>query len=98
MFGKKIGTYGVATAAHAHGIPFYVAAPTSTFDLAIADGEKIPIEQRDPGEVTSLQGRSTAPEGCKALNPAFDITPHRFVTAVITESAIRRLRKSSSSG
>jgi methylthioribose-1-phosphate isomerase len=82
---NKIGTYGVALLAAAHGIPFYVAAPTSTFDLAIASGDEIPIEQRDPREITHGFGRQTAPEGIKVYNPAFDVTPARLVKAIICE-------------
>ncbi len=74
---NKIGTYGVAVLAAAHKIPFYIAAPTSTFDLSIASGGEIPIEQRDPREITHGFGRQTAPEGVKVYNPAFDVTPGR---------------------
>ena len=82
---NKIGTYGVALLAAAHGIPFYVAAPTSTFDLSLASGEQIPIEQRDPREITHGFGRATAPEGIRVYNPAFDVTPARLVKALICE-------------
>jgi methylthioribose-1-phosphate isomerase len=82
---NKIGTYGVALLAAAHGIPFYVAAPTSTFDLSLSSGEQIPIEQRDPREVTHGFGRATAPEGIRVYNPAFDVTPARLVKALICE-------------
>jgi len=85
---NKIGTYGVALLAAAHGIPFYVAAPTSTFDLAIATGEEIPIEQRDPREVTHGFGRPTAPEGIAVYNPAFDVTPARLVKAIVCERGV----------
>ena len=85
---NKIGTYGVAVLAHAHGIPFYVAAPTSTVDLALCSGEDIPIEERSPDEVTHFAGRRVAPEGIAVANPAFDVTPHRYVTAIITERGI----------
>jgi methylthioribose-1-phosphate isomerase len=85
---NKIGTYGVALLAAAHEIPFYVAAPTSTFDLAIADGGQIPIEQRDPREVTHGFGRQTAPEGIKVYNPAFDVTPARLIKAIICEHGL----------
>ena len=85
---NKIGTYGVAVLAAAHGIPFYVAAPSSTFDLAISSGEEIPIEQRDPREVTHGFGRQTAPEGIAVYNPAFDVTPARLVKALICERGI----------
>jgi len=87
---NKIGTYGVAVLAHAHAIPFYVAAPTSTVDLKLPSGEHIPIEQRNPDEVTSVRGTTIAPVGIQAANPAFDITPHTYVTAIITERGIIR--------
>jgi methylthioribose-1-phosphate isomerase len=82
---NKIGTYGVALLAQAHSIPFYVAAPSSTFDLSLLSGEAIPIEQRDPKEVTHGFGRQTAPEGVKVYNPAFDVTPARLIVGIITE-------------
>ncbi|NUQ61061.1 MAG: S-methyl-5-thioribose-1-phosphate isomerase [Pirellulales bacterium] len=85
---NKIGTYSVALLAAAHDIPFYVAAPTSTFDPAIATGHEIPIEQRDPREITHGFGRQTAPEGIKVYNPAFDVTPARLITAIICEKGI----------
>ncbi len=85
---NKIGTYSVAVLARAHGIPFYVAAPTSTIDLAIPDGSHIPIEQRDPHEVTHLAGQPLAPEGVDAAHPAFDVTPHRLIDAIITEQSV----------
>ena len=85
---NKIGTYGVAVLAHAHGIPFYVAAPSSTFDLSIPDGSAIQIEQRDPREITHGFGRQTAPEGVGVYNPAFDVTPAELITAIITEKGI----------
>jgi methylthioribose-1-phosphate isomerase len=87
---NKIGTYGVALLARAHGIPFYVAAPRSTFDMSLSSGEAIPIEQRDPREVTHGFGRQTAPEGIAVYNPAFDVTPHELITAFITEAGIVR--------
>ncbi len=87
---NKIGTYQVAVLAREHGIPFYVAAPWSTIDLAIAGGGEIPIEERSPDEVTSFGGRQTAPAGIAARNPAFDVTPARFVTAIITERGVAR--------
>ncbi|MGC8874207.1 MAG: S-methyl-5-thioribose-1-phosphate isomerase [Chloroflexia bacterium] len=87
---NKIGTYSLAVLAFAHGIPFYSAAPTSTLDLSLADGNQIPIEERDPEEVTHLAGRRVAPRGVRAANPAFDLTPHRYVTAIITERGIAR--------
>lgn len=85
---NKIGTYGVAVLAHAHGIPFYVAAPSSTFDLTLADGSKIPIEERDPREITHGFGRQTAPEGVGVYNPAFDVTPARLIAGIITEHGV----------
>ena len=87
---NKIGTYSVALLAAAHEIPFYVAAPTSTFDLSIATGHEIPIEERDPREITHGFGRQTAPEGVKVYNPAFDVTPARLITAIICEKGIIR--------
>jgi methylthioribose-1-phosphate isomerase len=85
---NKIGTYGVAVLAHAHDIPFYVAAPSSTFDLSIPDGAAIPIEQRDPREITHCFGRQTAPEGIDVYNPAFDVTPARLIAGIITEKGV----------
>ena len=85
---NKIGTYTLAVLAMEHGIPFYVAAPTTTIDLYLASGGEIPIEQRSPEEVTHIQGVSIAPEGTQAANPAFDITPHYYITAIITENGI----------
>jgi len=87
---NKIGTYGVALLAAAHQIPFYVAAPTSTFDLSLADGEAIPIEQRDPREITHGFGCQTAPEGVEVYNPAFDVTPARLIEAIICERGVIR--------
>lgn len=87
---NKIGTYGVAVLAHAHGVPFYVAAPYSTFDHALARGEDIPIEQRDPDEVTHGFGRQTAPAGVKVYSPAFDVTPAGLIAGIITEKGILR--------
>ena len=87
---NKIGTYGVALLAKAHGIPFYVAAPSSTFDLSLADGSSIPIEQRDPREVTHGYGRATAPEGVDVYNPAFDVTPADLIAGIITEHGVIR--------
>ncbi|MBA3484201.1 MAG: S-methyl-5-thioribose-1-phosphate isomerase [Pirellulales bacterium] len=83
---NKIGTYGVAVLAKAHDIPFYIAAPTSTFDLSIGSGEEIPIEQRAGEEITEGFGKRTAPEGVKAYNPAFDVTPARLIRAIISEN------------
>jgi len=87
---NKIGTYTVAVLAHRHGIPFYVAAPTSSIDLGCPKGSKIPIEERDPREVTHIFDRQIAPSGIKIANPAFDVTPHDLVTAIITERGIAR--------
>jgi methylthioribose-1-phosphate isomerase len=85
---NKIGTYGLALAARAHGIPFYVAAPSSTLDPATPDGSRIPIEQRDASEVASWQGTRTAPVGVKVWNPAFDMTPAELITSIITDKGI----------
>jgi methylthioribose-1-phosphate isomerase len=82
---NKIGTYGVALHAHAHSIPFWVVAPLSTFDPSIADGSGIPIEERADEEVTNGLGRRTAPEGVRVYNPAFDVTPAKYVTGIVTE-------------
>jgi methylthioribose-1-phosphate isomerase len=87
---NKIGTYSVAILAKEHGIPFYVAAPFSTVDLETADGGKIPIEQRSANEVTHIAGRQMVPDGVEVENPAFDVTPARYVTAIITERGIAR--------
>ncbi|MCR4427340.1 MAG: S-methyl-5-thioribose-1-phosphate isomerase [Firmicutes bacterium] len=85
---NKIGTYGLACLARMHGIPFYAACPTSTLDLATRTGDDIPIEQRDPREVTHGFGRQTAPDGVAVYNPAFDVTPGHMVTAIVTERGI----------
>jgi methylthioribose-1-phosphate isomerase len=85
---NKIGTYGVALLAAAHGIPFHVAAPSSTFDLSLPNGDGIPIEQRDPKEVTHGFGRQTAPEGVGVYNPAFDVTPAWLIAGIITEKGL----------
>ena len=82
---NKIGTYSLARLAQAHSIPFYIAAPASTFDLSIPDGSKIPIEQRSADEVTKGFGRATAPDNVKVYSPAFDVTPAELITAIITE-------------
>jgi methylthioribose-1-phosphate isomerase len=87
---NKIGTYSLAVLAHENGVPFYVAAPLSTLDLEIDSGESIPIEQRAPSEVTQIQGIGIAPLGIAVNNPAFDITPHRYITAIITERGIAK--------
>jgi methylthioribose-1-phosphate isomerase len=85
---NKIGTYGVALLAAAHDIPFYVAAPSSTFDLAISSGEQIPIEERSAEEITHGFGRQTAPTGIKVYNPAFDVTPAHLIRGIICERGI----------
>ncbi|MEI6562691.1 MAG: S-methyl-5-thioribose-1-phosphate isomerase [bacterium] len=85
---NKIGTYGLAVLAKAHGIPFYVLAPSSTFDLSLTTGDAIPIEERAPEEITMGFGRRTAPEGVKTYSPAFDVTPAEFITAIICEKGI----------
>ena len=87
---NKIGTYGLALLAAAHQIPFYVAAPTSTFDLSLSSGEEIPIEERDPREITHGFGCQTAPEGIDVYNPAFDVTPAALIRAVICERGLIR--------
>jgi methylthioribose-1-phosphate isomerase len=87
---NKVGTYGVAVLAKEHGIPFYVAAPISTVDLATADGSGIPIEERNAREVTHVGSSRLTPEGAHIRNPAFDVTPAKFVTAIITERGIAR--------
>jgi methylthioribose-1-phosphate isomerase len=87
---NKIGTYSVAVLAKENGIPFYVAAPVSTFDLTLASGDSIPIEQRSLDEVTHFRGTPVAPEAIAAANPAFDITPARYVTAIVCERGVAR--------
>jgi methylthioribose-1-phosphate isomerase len=87
---NKIGTYGVALLAKAHGISFYVAAPSSTFDLTLKNGDSIPIEQRDPTEITHGFGRQTAPDGIDVYNPAFDVTPAELIAGIVTERGIIR--------
>jgi len=87
---NKIGTYSLAVLAHENKIPFYVAAPRSTIDFKIASGGEIPIEERSPREVTHWAGVATAPECVQARHPAFDVTPHRYVTAIVTERGIAR--------
>jgi methylthioribose-1-phosphate isomerase len=87
---NKIGTYAVSLLAAAHDIPFFVAAPSSTFDLSLPNGAAIPIEQRDAGEITHGFGKQTAPDGIKVYNPAFDVTPSRLITGIITEKGMIR--------
>ena len=85
---NKIGTYGLSVLAHAHKIPFYVAAPSSTFDLSIEDGSGIPIEQRNPKEITEPFGKQVAPTGVSVYNPAFDVSPAHLITGIITEKSL----------
>lgn len=85
---NKIGTYGIAVLAKRHGIPFYVAGPTSSIDIDCASGKDIPIEQRDPKEVSYIFGQALAPKGIKAFNPAFDVTSHELISAIITEKGV----------
>ena len=85
---NKIGTYTLAVLAKENDIPFYIAAPTSTIDASLKTGDEIPIEERSAGEVTHVLGMPIAPEGIAAYNPAFDVTPHRYITAIITEKGI----------
>jgi len=87
---NKIGTYSLAVLAHRHGIPFYVAAPCSTFDLSVADGSKIPIEERPADEVTGYRKMRWAPKGVKVRNPAFDVTPAELITGIVTEEGVLR--------
>lgn len=87
---NKIGTYGLAVSAKYHGVPFYVAAPSSTFDLSLVSGKEIPIEQRDQAEITKPYGIPLAPEEVNAYNPAFDVTPAELITAIITERGVIR--------
>ena len=87
---NKIGTYGLAVLANYHGIPFYVAAPRSTLDPRSPDGTNIKIEQRAPEEITHHGEKRYAPEGVAVYNPAFDVTPNRLISAIITESGITR--------
>jgi methylthioribose-1-phosphate isomerase len=85
---NKIGTYGVAVLAKAHRIPFYIAAPASTFDLSIQSGKQIPIEERDSEEITCGFGKQTTPYGVKVFNPAFDVTPAKYISAFITDRGV----------
>jgi methylthioribose-1-phosphate isomerase len=87
-FANKIGTYGLAVLARHHGVPFYCAAPWSSVDTSLPEGDLIPIEQRAAEEVTTLAGRATAPPGVTALNPAFDVTPARYVTGFVTDQGL----------
>ncbi|HET8712562.1 MAG TPA: S-methyl-5-thioribose-1-phosphate isomerase, partial [Gemmatimonadales bacterium] len=87
-FANKIGTYGLAVLAQHHGVPFYCAAPWSTLDTTLRSGDQIPIEQRAAAEVTGFNGQMSAPAGTAALNPAFDVTPARYVTAFVTDRGV----------
>src|SRR5512136_2973267 len=85
---NKVGSYMLATVAHENGVPVYSVAPTSTVDLSLAKGDAIPIEERDPREVTEIGGVRIAPQGITVANPAFDVTPHRYITGIVTENGI----------
>lgn len=85
---NKIGTYTLAVLAHRHGVPFYVVAPSSTLDLHTPSGAEIPIEERDEAEVLAVHGQAVAPPGARAWNPAFDVTPHDLITAIVTERGV----------
>jgi methylthioribose-1-phosphate isomerase len=87
---NKIGTYGVAVLADAHDVPLYVAAPFSSIDLSIETGHEIPIEEREAAEISQGPGGRTAPEEVEVYNPAFDVTPSRYVSAIITERGVAR--------
>jgi methylthioribose-1-phosphate isomerase len=87
---NKIGTFGLALAAYEHGVPFYVVGPTTTIDMSLATGDEIEIEERDPEEVTHVRGRRITPEGAEVLNIAFDVTPAKYITAIITERGVVR--------
>jgi len=85
---NKIGTYALSVLAKEHGIPFYIAAPYSTLDINLENGSQIDIELRDEAEVTSFNKMPSSPEGTKAYNPAFDVTPHQNISAIITEKGV----------
>jgi len=87
---NKIGTYMVAVLAREHGVPFYVAAPLTTLDMSLASGDEIPIEERDSTEITHIRDHQLGPEGVNVHNPAFDVTPHQFITAIITDKGVAR--------
>jgi methylthioribose-1-phosphate isomerase len=87
---NKVGTYGLAVLAQRHNVPFYVAAPVTTLDPGTDDGAQIPIEQRDPAEITHVAGTAVAPEGVSVFAPAFDVTPHALITAIITDRGVLR--------
>ena len=85
---NKIGTYMLAVLAHHHGVPFYIAAPSSTFDPTLPNGDEIPIEERHPSEITHIEGVQVAPDNCPTYNPGFDVTPGDLITAIITEAGV----------
>lgn len=87
---NKVGTYSIAVLAKENGVPFYVAAPVSTLDLSLESGDAIPIEERAPKEVTHMQGVAVAPQGIRVANPAFDVTPSRYISAIVTERGVAR--------
>lgn len=87
---NKIGTYSLAVLARYHGVPFYVAAPSSTLDAQMPSGESIPIEERDGSELATVDGHPVGPEGCPVFNPAFDVTPGNLISAIVTEGAVHR--------
>lgn len=87
-FANKIGTYTIAVLANAHNIPFYAVAPISTIDISLSDGGKIPIEERSPREIIEFAGVKVAPEGVKVESPAFDVTPNRLITAIVTDRGV----------
>ena len=87
---NKVGTYTLAVLAKENGIPFYIAAPTSTIDLGLATGDDINIEERPSDEVTHFRGAPTAPEGVPAVNPAFDVTPHQYINGIVSECGVSR--------
>lgn len=87
---NKIGTYTIAVVARENGVPFYVAAPVSTIDPALPTGDRIPIEERSPEEVVRFRGVQTAPDGVRVANPAFDVTPSRYVSAIVTERGVAK--------
>ena len=87
---NKIGTYSVAVLAHENHVPFYVAAPVSTIDISIGTGNEIPIEERDPEEILQIRGVRIAPQNTSAFNPAFDVTPNKYISAIVTQNGIIR--------
>ena len=87
---NKIGTYGVAVLAHVHKIPFYIAAPSTTFDLKAKTGKDITIEERASHEISHIHGKQLAPTNMKTFNPAFDVTPHQYISGIITEAGVLR--------